>query len=95
MRVPVIGIEEKVSVQTTKPTPHRSNDPVLIRLPLKCAERQPSIFVKSLCSPMEYSYIVRFAVERSVALYFNLLRHLQADTLCLPLVSDQRLFPLL
>lgn len=91
----IIGIEEKISVQTTKPAPHRSNDPVLIRLPLKSVERQPSIFVKSRCSSMEYSYIVRSAAARAVALYFNLPHHLQADTLCPPLVSAQRPFPLL
>lgn len=79
----------KFSIQTTKPALHRSNDPVLICLPLKRTERQLSILVKSLCSPPEYSHIVRSAVARSVALYFNLLRHLKADTVCLPLVSAQ------
>lgn len=83
----------KFSTQTTNATLHKSNDPVLICLPLKCG--RPSILGKSLCSPSEYSYNVRFAVARSVALYFNLPRHLKADTVCLPLVSAQWPFWLL
>lgn len=85
----------KFSTQTTKVTLQKSNDPVLICLPLKCTAWRPSILGKSLCSPLEYSYNVHFAVARSVPLYFSLPRHLKADTVCLPLVSAQWSFWLL
>jgi len=89
----IFPLPEKCWVQPREPSSplsalnqplHWSNDPVLICLPLKCAERRPSIVVKSLRTPQEYSYLVRSALARSGAPHFQLPRHLKADAVCLP-----------
>lgn len=85
-RMPGTVTLTKFSIQSAKPTLQRSNDPLLICLPLKCIERWPSVLVKALWNTVT---LCTLRLQDQSAYTFQLPRHLKADMVCLPSVSAQ------